>query len=87
VGQESNPNQEDFGLTKTGASAPNNPNALEGTMNEYFPETGFRSIQFKSKVDGRWVEVRSSFGLFPTEAARKMEELQVRNPHMEYRLH
>jgi hypothetical protein len=56
-------------------------------MSEYFPECGFRSIQFKSKLDGRWVEVRGTFGLFPTEASEKMGELQERNPHMEYRLH
>ena len=56
-------------------------------MNENFTECGFRCIQFKSLLDGRWVDVRYSFGLFPTEAARKMAELKKRNPHMEYRLH
>jgi hypothetical protein len=56
-------------------------------MNENFQECGFRSIQFKSKLDGRWIEVRGTFGLFPTEASGKMGELQERNPHMEYRIH
>jgi hypothetical protein len=61
---------------------------MEGTMNENFTECGFRSIQFKSKVlPDTWVEVRGSFGLFPSEAERKMEKLRERNPHMEYRLH
>lgn len=56
-------------------------------MNEYFPECGFRSIEFKSKLfPDMWVRVRGTFGLFPTEAARRMAELQERNPHMEYRL-
>jgi hypothetical protein len=56
-------------------------------MAEIFTETGFRSIEFKSKFDGRWFEVRGTFGLFPSEAARKMGELQERNPQVEYRLH
>ena len=56
-------------------------------MNEYFPETGFRSIEFKSKFDGGWYQVRGTFGLFPNEAARKMAELQRVHPTMEYRLH
>jgi hypothetical protein len=56
-------------------------------MNEYFPECGFRSIEFKSKFDGCWYQVRGTFGLFPTEAERKMEELQWVHPTVEYRLH
>ena len=55
-------------------------------MNEYFPDCGFRSIEFKGKFDGRWYQVRGTFGLFPTEAGRKMAELQEKNPTVEYRL-
>jgi hypothetical protein len=50
------------------------------------PEGGV-VIEFKSKFDGRWYQVRGTFGLFPLEAGRKMAELQEKHPTVEYRLH
>jgi hypothetical protein len=56
-------------------------------MAEYFPDTGFVWVEFKSRVSGDWFRIRDTFGLFPTEAQRRMEELKARHPDVEYRLH